>query len=146
MGSMPCCVNIDSRLDARSGQDRRSLVRCSIRTSQKIFGSIAINRETNILIIVFVFTKTDIEPKIFWLVLIEHRTKDLLTCPDRASNQRSSVLSWSSIQPTIYVDTTGHRTHDLLGRPRTLISIIGHKHISCNERDKYNIDIQGIGW
>ena len=39
MGSMPCCVNIDRGLDARSGQDRRSLVRCSIRTSQKIFGS-----------------------------------------------------------------------------------------------------------
>jgi hypothetical protein len=23
---------------------------------------------------------------------------------------------------------------------------IFHKHISCNERDKYNIDVQGIGW
>jgi hypothetical protein len=22
----------------------------------------------------------------------------------------------------------------------------GHKHISCNERDKYYIDVQGIGW
>jgi len=39
MGLMSCCVNIDRGLDARSGQVRRSLVRCSIRTSQKIFGS-----------------------------------------------------------------------------------------------------------
>jgi hypothetical protein len=28
----------------------------------------------------------------------------------------------------------------------TLVSNIGHKHISCKERDIYNIDVQGIGW
>jgi hypothetical protein len=28
----------------------------------------------------------------------------------------------------------------------TLVSNIGHKHLSCKERDKYNIDVQGIGW
>jgi hypothetical protein len=28
----------------------------------------------------------------------------------------------------------------------SLYSDIGHKHISCKERDKYNIDVQGIGW
>jgi hypothetical protein len=27
-----------------------------------------------------------------------------------------------------------------------LVSNIGHKHISCKERNKYYIDIQGIGW
>jgi hypothetical protein len=27
-----------------------------------------------------------------------------------------------------------------------LVSNIGHKHITCIERDKYYIDVQGIGW
>jgi hypothetical protein len=26
------------------------------------------------------------------------------------------------------------------------IYLSGHKHISCNERDKYYIDVQGMGW
>jgi hypothetical protein len=28
----------------------------------------------------------------------------------------------------------------------TLVPNVGHKHITCKERDKYNIDVQGMGW